>query len=90
MFTAGSPFTVVKSVLSSREKNVCDTVFVGPTGGSLCPMSKGLRSSILPIPFWSKFAHEIPAFEPVVPTHTSEFFAEAATVFGNVPGRAAG
>jgi len=91
LLTAGSPFTVVNSIVWSSEKNVVETVFVGPTGGSLCLRSNGLSASIAPMPVLaSKLAQEIPALEPVVPTQTSEFFMDAAIVLGNVPGNAAG
>jgi len=91
LLAIGFPFTVVKSRLWSSEKNVCETVFVGPTGGSLCPIPNGRSASMGPIPVRaSKFAQDIPDLEPVVPTHTSEFFTDAATVLGNVPGKAAG
>jgi hypothetical protein len=91
LLTVGSPFTVVNSIVWSSEKNVIETVLVGPTGGSLCLRSNGLSASIAPMPVLaSKLAQEIPALEPVVPTQTSEFFMDAATVLGNVPGNAAG
>jgi hypothetical protein len=90
LFTAGSPFTVVKSVISSSEKKTCETVFVGPTGGVLCPRSKGRRSSMGPSPRAVNCEQETPATAPVEPTQTSEFLAEAATVVGNSAGMGTG
>jgi hypothetical protein len=37
-------------------------------------------------PSLEKLEHDTPFLAPVVPTHASLFFAEAATVFGNSPG----
>jgi hypothetical protein len=85
VLTAGSPFTVVRRRDSSWEKKVCETVFVGPTGGVLCWRSKGRRASMAPSPAEENVVQEIPAFAPVDPTQTSLLFAEAATVFGNSP-----
>jgi hypothetical protein len=91
LFTVGSPFTVVNSAVSSAEKKAWETVLVGPTGGVDCPISKGRRASIWPSPFsGQKLAQDIPATAPVVPTQTSLFFADAATVLGNSPGMETG
>ena len=86
LLTAGLPFTVAKRRDSSSEKNTCETVFVGPTGGVVWMRPNDRKSSIAPSPCLEKLEQDTPLLAPVVPTHASWCFADAATVFGNSPG----
>lgn len=46
LFFVGSPFTVVKSAVSSALKKVCETVFNGPFGGFVWFSAKGRRDPV--------------------------------------------